>query len=60
MSELELDLRRHQRDVSPGFQEASTVRWLQVWKKAAGKDAVAAMLKAQGADKVAKYAAVLN
>jgi len=45
---------------SPGFREVGTVRWLQIWKKTAGKEAVAAMLKAQGADKVAKYAAVLN
>ncbi|MEK6238841.1 MAG: hypothetical protein N2C14_29350, partial [Planctomycetales bacterium] len=46
-----------------GFQfrgNSSTVQWLETWGKAAGKDAIAKMLKDQGADKEAKYAAVLK
>ncbi|MCH7724933.1 MAG: DUF2330 domain-containing protein [Planctomycetes bacterium] len=44
---------------SPGFQEATTVKWLEVWGRAVGKEELAKLLKTQQADKIKKYAAVL-
>ena len=45
---------------SPGFREANTVRWLEVWGKAVGKSELQKLLAAQGADKMPKYRSVLD
>ncbi|MCA9270512.1 MAG: hypothetical protein KDA41_18650, partial [Planctomycetales bacterium] len=45
---------------SPGFNEVGTVQWLQIWGKAVGKEELQALLKEQGVDDNAKYAAALQ
>jgi len=44
---------------SPGWQAASTERWLQVWANTVGKDEVRKILKEQGVEDNPKYASVI-
>lgn len=45
---------------SPGFQNVSTLQWLQTWGKAFGKDELKAILEEQKVADNAKYAAALK
>jgi len=45
---------------SPGFNEIDTASWLKIWKEAAGKAAVAEILKEQKLEDNPKYAKLLK
>ena len=45
---------------SPGFQDVTTVQWLQTWANAFGKDELKAMLEEQKVADNEKYAAALK